>query len=129
MLCIHCGAINSKDDKICVKCGKNIYEFSKAPIEEIISETKVVERKYDYSDSLNSNTGSFMQSKIPMANKPRRLIISLALLFFIIILFLIIPLFFLSNQKKQDLFFKSNSGEPVNPLPPERYQTGGNQHK
>lgn len=34
MQCVHCGAINLKEDRTCVECGKDIYEFTAPGIDE-----------------------------------------------------------------------------------------------
>lgn len=38
MLCIHCGAINSKENEICIKCGKEIF---RQPKNEILETNKI----------------------------------------------------------------------------------------
>lgn len=92
MQCIHCGAINLKEDTICVDCGKDIYEF-------INQSTNVTEADQSEKSSLYAKNGKVVIISPPGQLKNSKFPYSRLLTFSIVILFTIVPLFFINSPK------------------------------
>lgn len=121
MLCVHCGAINPKDAKICTSCGRDIYEFGGKPPGETVEN---IDNSFHYTNDLNqelsiSDAFITMEPHAPSSGNRGKFVRSMMLMSLVITLIIMIPMFFMSGStKKSSLSDKADSGFPVNNMLP-----------
>lgn len=95
MLCVHCGAINKKEDTVCVDCGKDIYAFINSKPTE--STTKDVA-----GNSPQGHEEKVIFINMPQENQGHKGSSRYARLvtFSIVILFTIVPMLFIGNLNR-----------------------------